>query len=565
MNEKKLLPPPSPYQLAIREAFCKTNDNLLVQACAGSGKTTLLAQLCETLDFMTSAVALSFNKVIAESFKQKLPYFVKSCTMHSLGYEICRKNIDKTKMDPNKRDNVLKKLIKSAGFNKSDAPLIASDADWLIGMALATMTDLNDTAAVMRMASAYNGELNMPDLSASIAAEALVQCRKDRQTIGFDDMIDAPLFHGYQPLKFSVVMVDESQDLTLQQMEFLKMILAPEGRIVAVGDRWQSIYQWRGADSSAMDLIKKTFNCVEMPLSICYRCPVAVVDMARQITTTIEVSASAIKGEVDVRRQNQYDDLIPTLEPGTMVVCRLNAPLMPMAMALIRRGTKVIIRGKDIGGGLVSMVNKLDTVIREKNPNLLTVPRELFLESLLTEAQRKVKKAIDADKMSSALFAIDQYETIVAAFAEVTSVPELVDVLKRIFSDDVTGVVLSSVHRAKGLEAPTVVILGPELMPHPCAQFASNRDEAMQQENNLKYVAITRSMQKLILQPLKGRVTASADALLEFLQRKAGPTRSAVDDFAPRGEMAADAVARGMDEDFEDAGKTQSQIDEENA
>ena len=523
MSESTTLPPPSPYQLAIREAFCTTRDNLLVQACAGSGKTTLLAQLCETITPADSVVALSFNKVIAESFKKKLPYFVTSCTMHSLGLRICKMNVSGAKFDGHKRDNTIKALIKTGGFSKFDAPLIHDDADWLVGMALSTMTDLNDLPAVMRMASTYNGELNLPDVSASVAASALTQCRMDTAVIGFDDMIDAPLFHRYRPLQFSVVMVDESQDLTVQQMEFLAMILKPGGRIVAVGDRWQSIYQWRGADSEAMSRIKAKFNCVEMPLSICYRCPTSVVNLARQITTTIEVSPNAKEGEVI--KLTATDNVADELEPGTMVVCRVNAPLMPLAMSLIRQGKKVVIRGKDIGSGLVAMVKKIDMAIRRANPNLITVQREVFLDGLLIEAQRKVQKAMDADKLSSALFAIDQYETVVAAFTELSSVPELVDVLTHLFKDEDQGVVMSSVHRAKGLEADTVVILGPELMPHPLAQYASNIEEAMQQENNLKYVAITRAKRRLILLPLRKKtMAADAKSVLEFLAKPTSVT-----------------------------------------
>ena len=55
-------------------------------------------------------------------------------------------------------------------------------------------------------------------------------------------------------------------------------------------------------------------------------------------------------------------------------------------------------------------------------------------------------------------------------------------------------VVLSSVHRAKGLEAENVVILHPEKMPHPMATL----EWEIEQEYNIKYVAITRSMNRLV-------------------------------------------------------------------
>ena len=55
------------------------------------------------------------------------------------------------------------------------------------------------------------------------------------------------------------------------------------------------------------------------------------------------------------------------------------------------------------------------------------------------------------------------------------------------------GILLSSVHRAKGLEADRVFIIEPGLMPHPGAKS----DWQRVQEDNLKYVAITRAIRSL--------------------------------------------------------------------
>lgn len=54
---------------------------------------------------------------------------------------------------------------------------------------------------------------------------------------------------------------------------------------------------------------------------------------------------------------------------------------------------------------------------------------------------------------------------------------------------------LSTIHKAKGLEAERVFILKPDLMPHPKAK----RGWEIDQENNLRYVAITRSKRELYL------------------------------------------------------------------
>jgi superfamily I DNA/RNA helicase len=62
-------------------------------------------------------------------------------------------------------------------------------------------------------------------------------------------------------------------------------------------------------------------------------------------------------------------------------------------------------------------------------------------------------------------------------------------------SKDVRGAVrLSTIHRAKGLEAESVWILRGDLMPHPMAKVAWEKE----QEDNLIYVAVTRTKDRLL-------------------------------------------------------------------
>jgi superfamily I DNA/RNA helicase len=68
------------------------------------------------------------------------------------------------------------------------------------------------------------------------------------------------------------------------------------GRIIAVGDRNQAIYGFRGAHSASMDEIKKRFNARTLPLSVSYRCPQAVVLKAREWVERIEWAEGAEDG-----------------------------------------------------------------------------------------------------------------------------------------------------------------------------------------------------------------------------------------------------------------------------
>ena len=69
--------------------------------------------------------------------------------------------------------------------------------------------------------------------------------------------------------------------------------------------------------------------------------------------------------------------------------------------------------------------------------------------------------------------------------------PGIIAEIKRVFDNNDKGeIMLSTVHKAKGLEADNVYILATERMPHP---KATNPKE----ERNICYVAITRAKKNL--------------------------------------------------------------------
>jgi len=82
---------------------------------------------------------------------------------------------------------------------------------------------------------------------------------------------------------------------------------------------------------------------------------------------------------------------------------------------------------------------------------------------------------------------------IIMRCSAATSLRELEDAINKLFNDQVGTVDLSTVHRAKGLEASSVYILRYELMPSP---YAAPGWPQLQEEY-LRYVAHTRSRRAL--------------------------------------------------------------------
>jgi len=87
----------------------------------------------------------------------------------------------------------------------------------------------------------------------------------------------------------------------------------------------------------------------------------------------------------------------------------------------------------------------------------------------------------------------DKVSTLLFIARMCTDLMDLRAKIKAIFTDEIEGIVLSTVHKAKGLEANRVFIIRPDLMPLPNA-----RGWQAAQEKNLEYVSITRAKYELV-------------------------------------------------------------------
>ncbi len=82
---------PSTYQKAIFEWIAEGEGSCVVSAVPGSGKTTTLIKGANYIPRYLKSRFLAFNKHIAQELQGKLPKYIKSSTIHSLGLSsICR-------------------------------------------------------------------------------------------------------------------------------------------------------------------------------------------------------------------------------------------------------------------------------------------------------------------------------------------------------------------------------------------------------------------------------------------------------------------------------------------
>lgn len=475
---------PSPYQAAVFEAVQSGRGHLVIEAVAGSGKTTTIVRCLSFTRPDQSVAFVAFNKRIAEELKTRAPAHVYVSTVHALGYANIRQAWGTVTVDEKKVSRIVKTILEKQ-FAPEDQERLLDQLHMIVRLvSLAKNTLSSDYPS---LAATYCGDLNGDgDAIFEIAAQAFSQSIADHSVIDYDDMIYYPAVGAVACRRFDWLFVDETQDLNRAQIEFVLRSVAEAGRVVAVGDRYQSIYGFRGADVSAIPNIIAALNAQTLPLSICYRCPKSHVAIAQEIVPQIEAAPGAADGLVDSVTDQEMRQIAGD---GDLVLCRRNAPLVSHAFALIRQGKKAVILGREIATDLVALVKK----IQKKCSEDCTMTRFV---SVLTEYRTEtVARLRAAEKDAQADRIDDQCQTILVVAEECVTPDQIASRIDAIFSDDRKGVTFASVHKAKGCEADRVFLLKPNELGY--SKRARTPADA-QQELNIAYVAYTRAKRDLV-------------------------------------------------------------------
>lgn len=270
-------------------------------------------------------------------------------------------------------------------------------------------------------------------------------------------------------------------------------MLAARGRIIAVGDPRQAINGFAGADCQSFDKITQRTNSKVMPLSVCYRCPASHLDLARAIVPEIEAKPDAASGTIEDVTEARLPEMI---HAGDLVICRINAPLVSVALKLIASGIQARIRGRNIAAGLVKLIK--DATLITPKPDLPQDFKSVFPWQLQLMVEHRLQMLAARENTETAMETLrDQRDCIsyfLAGKPNITSTEQLCTELEALFADENASVWLSSIHRAKGLEADRVFVVNPDQM---ALERKNQQDWQKEQEQNLKYVGLTRAKQAL--------------------------------------------------------------------
>jgi DNA helicase-2/ATP-dependent DNA helicase PcrA len=478
---------------------------LIIDAVAGSGKSSTLIEILRRLPATSSAAFLAFNKSAATEIEEKAKRAgldnsaVQFRTLNAFGFRALTTSNRRVNVDSS---IVRKRLAQHVGGweEKTFASMVgklvgAAKSQGLIpaGAKLQKKGLVDDSDQTWRSLMAQfqidppGDDWNLVDKAISLARRVLVEGLRDLNNIDFDDQIYLPWALDIPLPRVDWLLVDEAQDLAPTQRAMLASSIRGGGRLIAVGDPHQAIYGWRGADCDSLGAIGRDYNATTLPLSTTYRCPQTVTEMARQFVPHFECPASSPVGtitSIDTTEDGKKFDAIEW-RTDDLVVCRNNAPLVTMAYKLMRQRIPVRVAGRAIGTAIHALIRKL----RPTSPQDLVTKIAKHQDAMIAKARARDP---DDEKVQKI---VDECETALVFAQESETLADLDHMLSTMFADDGTGqVTLSSVHRAKGAEAPRVFILDYWRMPSKMARTA----EAKQQEQNLIYVALTRARSELV-------------------------------------------------------------------
>lgn len=494
---------PSPQQARIFEWVREGTGSANVIAVAGAGKTTTLL---EAVSLMKGYVFIgAYNKKIADELQHRLSSKpgvdmsrVRASTMHGAGFSAWRRVAPNVRVDGKKLLELADLTFKNISPSLKGAVVKLCSLGKQAGIGIADNGNIQDTGFWSDLAEHFDiaSDLEENDSTEQLLTLArdllLLSISKDKEVIDFDDMIYSPLYHNARFFLQDWVLLDEAQDTNFTRRLLAKRMLKPGGRLIAVGDPRQAIYGFTGADADSMDLIKRDFRCVELPLTVTYRCPKNVVNFAKQWVSHIEAHPSAPEGIV--RSISFADFKKETLGDLDVILCRNTKPIVSLAYNLIKSGKACHVEGREIGKGLVTLVRKW----KVKSLDDLTT-------RLATYRAREIRKAMEKKQETRVAAIEDKVDSLLAIIEGLqeegkNTVQHLVDFINRLFDDtDVASgqkfLTLSTVHKSKGREWNKVYLLGRNsYMPSKYA----HKDWQRLQEDNLIYVAATRAKQELV-------------------------------------------------------------------
>ena len=487
------------YQNNIFDFVSRGTGNAVISAVAGSGKTTTIIQAATLIPKNKEVLFLAFNKSIVTELSEKLLLYknIEVKTLHSHGLASLK---NRYKFIRVLTCNRFFKTVKEQSTTFSKVLSVDSPSEMIYTYNRNSLKLLD----LCRINLIYSNEI---DKIKSIAEMYSIECIADEinfvsyllktaydfpenKCIDFTDMLSLSTTNEMVKYvkKYDYIFIDECQDLSTAQRALMLNSLKKDGRFIAVGDRKQAINGFAGATCNSFDLLVNLPNTKEFPLSVNYRCGKKIIDLVKDIVPNIEPYKNSIEGTIN--EKNDFSGL----QNGDMVLCRITSPLVGLCLKLWKKNITAYVKGSDICDSLLSIIYKANVYSVTQLFDKLDAEKENLVKNL---SDKGVKKPTDTLAYLNFKDKIECIECI-AQRTKSNNVSDVVNEIKTIFKDieNNKAVCLSTVHKAKGLEADNVWIILPDKLP---LNRKNQKAWEKEQEFNLKYVAYTRAKKVLNL------------------------------------------------------------------
>jgi DNA helicase-2/ATP-dependent DNA helicase PcrA len=289
-----------------RRAVETTEGPLLIQAGAGSGKTKTLTH---RIAYIIAANKATPYEILAVTFTNKAAKEMRGRVARLLG-----ENADNRGFMPYMGTfhgicvRLLRQDGEAVGISRSFVIFDESDRQAAIKQASKQLM-VDEKAFPARVLSGligsaknemltpaeYAGKSASPAQQTAAKVYPLYQnILKEASALDFDDLINRtvamlksrPEIREKWQRQFKYVMIDEYQDTNAAQYALVNMLTNDRKNIAVVGDDWQSIYSWRGADFRNILKFESDFkDCTVIKLEQNYRSTASILDAAHAVIT----------------------------------------------------------------------------------------------------------------------------------------------------------------------------------------------------------------------------------------------------------------------------------------
>lgn len=288
---------------AQRDAATTTAGPLLILAGAGSGKTKTLTH---RIAYLIQRENIPSNRILAVTFTNKAAKEMRERLAQLLDQPQDRQFMPWMGTFHGICVRLLRIDGAAIGVSKNFVIYDEDDRQGLVKQAMKQLSfvdrDIKPSSVSAAISSAKNKMLLPDDYMASAASpfekkvaeiyELYEKRRKEARALDFDDLLlesvrllrDHSVVRNHWREHFQHILIDEYQDTNSAQYHLVKLLVNGQQNICVVGDDWQSIYSWRGADFTNILNFERDFPGAKVvKLEQNYRSTGNILDAANEV------------------------------------------------------------------------------------------------------------------------------------------------------------------------------------------------------------------------------------------------------------------------------------------